>query len=188
MPPKLPRGPIAADTITPSHPQLVFNARTRREVEAEILAEDQELAEEIESGGSWDAHSRLWAQSSDRLVAKYHSLTDDEKNEYEQIAIFERNCQWRAKRSVGELIENEESLAQKAEDEQLSALIGGRELNYLTYEQMKALVNGNNQKKKGSGGANVDEMSSLCAPFCEKEDANGRLKNMYGVLEDEEYA
>jgi hypothetical protein len=159
----------------------IFATDIRPEIYQEILARNPELAYRCseanpDSDDRANADFELSIESMCVGQDRYNLLSESVQAEYERKALLSTHDQWRSYRQKGLLIEIEESLAQKAEDDKLLA-------QGYTLEQISEMQK-HPEQSEVSHAAFVDaakqKKPQLVAPFQSKEE-------FALVISDEEY-
>jgi len=123
--------PVPAESLRGPTPLSMFSQENRQRIQEQILAQDADLDRRLRSEDEYELdnadeelHHRRFAQCK----KEFEALPLSEKQYYEQQALETKYENWRIYRASGELIENDESLAQKARDDAMGITgpIGGR--------------------------------------------------------------
>ena len=163
------RVPVGANQIWVSTAASVYHRTHRERVNEEILANNPDLARRLNNEEDDDlrqiASYELFQLSHKMLQEEFENLSESEKAVYQRKSEEDKYNQWRALRREGRLIENEESLAQKAEDDKLIAM---------------GLTPGENNKIRHNADDSAmtsKKNETLTPPFC---------KSVFGVIENDE--
>jgi DNA-binding transcriptional MerR regulator len=161
-----------ADHVQGQSASSIFAAEIRSDIIQEILAQNPELAHRCSENNS-DANDRATANFEVLIDSytvgegRYNSIAASEQTKYERKALMSRYEQWRSYRQNGLLIETEESLAQKAEDDKLLA-------QGYTLEQISEMQKHPEQSEVSHAAFVVDaakqKKPQIDAPFQSKEE------------------
>ena len=165
--------------------QTIFCNENRARINEQLLSNDPDLRRRCEndedSDDQCEAEEELYDLAQPILRQEYNALSEFEKSIFEQKSLEAKHNHWRRFRMRGDLIENEESLAQKAQDDILIAQgVSVNDLLKMSVAQQQQ------QQTAFTGSAAKPSKESMIPPFCSKE---SKYKN-FGVLagaKDEEY-
>ena len=145
--------PIPAENLGGRTPLSMFSQENRERIHEQIRAEDANLDRRLNNDDDEDdqceAEDELWDRGYAQCKKEYETILPSEKQYYEQQALEAKYETWRRFRELGRLIENDESLAQKARDDAMGITgpIGGR------------------GRGRGRGGANVLHQQGMGGAF-----------------------
>ena len=119
-----PDDPIPAENIYGRGPQSFYagenDARVRQQIEEDDPDLIRRMREECESDDcSYEAMDEFYDRVNDILFNEYEAAPPEVRQRFEAMALDARHELWRDYRERGRLLENEESLAQKAKDDAL---------------------------------------------------------------------
>lgn len=166
--------------------QAMYSRENRDRVHELILQQDPDLKRRVENyddeDAQCDAEDELWDQAQPVLKKEFEALNSQERQMYEEKQIEAKYNQWRRVRKQGRLIEDEESLAQKAQDDALIA-------QGFTIDDLIAGKAGSGASCGGggaffAGGGKGAVNHSIVAPFCKTE---SKMENVGLVLSEEEF-
>lgn len=115
-----------AGSVRGTGAQYFYINENRARANEQVLSEDAELRNTIDRGEEeteefYNAEDTLYIRSSEILRKEYDALSAAAKEYYLQQEKESQADAWRRMRKMGRLIENEASLAQKAEDDRMIA-------------------------------------------------------------------
>ena len=179
--------PIPAEHLSGRNPLSFYMQDNRDRVHAQVLSEDPELQRRVQDDDNesdqCEAEDELWDRGHAILRKEFESASAEVKRECEQRALDSKYESWRRFRELGRLIENEESLAQKARDDAAGIKgpigsrggrgRGGTNTNYLSQQGMGTFI----------GGVLVQTVREEITPPFNKN----TMRVKVGKIESEEY-
>lgn len=159
-----------AGNVGGTPPVLIYQQENFIRVMDEVRSANPELARLADGDGTGnfsyaqiDADDELRDLVSARTQADFDKLSQFEREVFRQKSEDAKKDVWRIYRAQNRLIENDESLAQKAEDDRLIA-IGLVPGTIAAREAMMQSKNKNDEREQGAKAASTDIL--LVPPFC----------------------